>query len=56
MEHRSFTKHAGLGGILAAGSAPAFAQAVTEVEWRLSSSLEAACYEANSTCRRSTMP
>ena len=38
MERRSFIKHAGLAGILAAGSAPAFAQGVTEVKWRMASS------------------
>jgi TRAP-type mannitol/chloroaromatic compound transport system substrate-binding protein len=38
MERRSFIKHAGLAGILAAGSAPAFAQGGPEVKWRLASS------------------
>ena len=38
MERRSFIKHAGLAGILAAGSAPVFAQAQPEVKWRLASS------------------
>jgi len=38
MERRSFIKHAGLAGILAAGSAPAFAQGAPEVKWRLASS------------------
>ena len=38
MERRSFIQHAGLAGILAAGSAPAFAQAAPEVKWRLASS------------------
>jgi TRAP-type mannitol/chloroaromatic compound transport system substrate-binding protein len=38
MERRSFIKHAGLGGILAAGSAPVFAQGAPEVKWRLASS------------------
>ncbi len=38
MERRSFIKHAGLAGVLAAGSAPAFAQAQPEVKWRLASS------------------
>ncbi|MEO8345355.1 MAG: TRAP transporter substrate-binding protein [Betaproteobacteria bacterium] len=38
MERRSFIKHAGLAGVLAAGSAPAFAQASPEVKWRLASS------------------
>ena len=38
MERRSFIKHTGLAGILAASSAPAFAQAQPEVKWRLASS------------------
>jgi len=38
MERRSFIKHTGLAGILAAGSAPAFAQAAPEVKWRMASS------------------
>src|SRR4051812_127628 len=40
MERRSFIKHTGLAGILAAGSAPAFAQSAAqpEVKWRLASS------------------
>ena len=38
MERRSFIKHAGVAGILAAGSAPAFAQAAPEVKWRMASS------------------
>lgn len=38
MERRSFLTHTGLAGILAAGSAPAFAQAAPEVKWRLASS------------------
>ncbi|HSC22613.1 MAG TPA: TRAP transporter substrate-binding protein [Casimicrobiaceae bacterium] len=38
MERRSFIKHAGLAGILAAGSAPALAQSQPEVKWRLASS------------------
>src|SRR6201988_2363024 len=40
MERRSFIKNTGLAGILAAGSAPAFAQAPAqpEVKWRLASS------------------
>lgn len=37
MERRSFLKHTGLAGILAAGSAPAFAQAPT-IKWRCASS------------------
>ena len=35
MKRRSFIKHAGLAGVLAAGTAPAFAQAAPEVKWRL---------------------
>src|SRR5689334_7031159 len=38
MERRSFIKHTGLAGILAASSAPVFAQASPEVKWRLESS------------------
>jgi len=38
VERRSFVKHAGLAGILAAGSAPVFAQGAPEVKWRLASS------------------
>jgi TRAP-type mannitol/chloroaromatic compound transport system substrate-binding protein len=38
MERRSFIKHTGLAGILAAGSAPAFAQATPTVKWRCASS------------------
>src|SRR5204863_9751229 len=38
MQRRSFIKHAGMAGILAAGSAPVFAQAAPEVKWRLASS------------------
>ena len=38
MERRSFIKHAGMAGVLAAGTAPAFAQAAPEVKWRLASS------------------
>src|SRR4051794_20014722 len=37
MERRSFIKHTGMAGILAASSAPAFAQAAPEVKWRLAS-------------------
>src|SRR4030042_2874510 len=37
MERRSFLKNTGLAGILAAGSAPAFAQTPT-VKWRCASS------------------
>ena len=35
MERRSFIKHTGLAGILAAGSAPAFAQGAPAIKWRL---------------------
>ena len=38
MERRSFIKHAGLAGVLAAGTAPVFAQGAPEVKWRLASS------------------
>ncbi len=38
MERRSFLKHTGLAGILAAASAPAIAQTPGEVKWRLASS------------------
>jgi TRAP-type mannitol/chloroaromatic compound transport system substrate-binding protein len=38
MERRSFIKHTGLAGILAAGSAPAIAQAPATVKWRCQSS------------------
>ncbi len=38
MERRSFLRHAGLAGVLASGSAPAFAQAAGEVRWRCASS------------------
>ena len=38
MERRSFIKHTGLAGILAAGSAPVFAQGSPAVKWRLASS------------------
>ena len=38
MKRRSFIKHAGLAGVLASGTAPAFAQAQPEVKWRLASS------------------
>ena len=38
MERRSFIKHTGLAGILAASSAPVFAQSAPEVKWRLASS------------------
>ena len=38
MQRRSFIKHTGMAGILAAATAPAFAQAGPEVKWRLASS------------------
>ena len=38
MERRSFLKHGGMAGILAAGTAPAFAQGTGEVKWRMTSS------------------
>ena len=38
MERRSFIKHTGLAGILAAGSAPAFAQSAPTIKWRCASS------------------
>ncbi|MEO8677170.1 MAG: TRAP transporter substrate-binding protein [Casimicrobiaceae bacterium] len=38
MERRKFIKNTGMAGILAAGSAPAFAQSAPEVKWRLASS------------------
>ena len=38
MKRRSFLQHTGLAGILAAGSAPAFAQAAPEIKWRLAAS------------------
>jgi TRAP-type mannitol/chloroaromatic compound transport system substrate-binding protein len=38
MERRSFMKNAGLAGILAAGSAPAIAQSLPGVKWRITSS------------------
>ncbi|MCC7326100.1 MAG: TRAP transporter substrate-binding protein [Burkholderiales bacterium] len=38
MQRRSFIAHTGLAGILAAGSAPVFAQSQPEVKWRLASS------------------
>jgi TRAP-type mannitol/chloroaromatic compound transport system substrate-binding protein len=38
VERRSFLRNTGLAGILAAGSAPAFAQGAPEVKWRLASS------------------
>ena len=38
MKRRSFLKNGGIAGILAAGTAPAFAQGAPEVKWRLASS------------------
>ena len=38
MQRRDFLKHGGIAGVLAAGSAPAFAQSQPEVKWRLTSS------------------
>ncbi|HEY5307222.1 MAG TPA: twin-arginine translocation signal domain-containing protein, partial [Casimicrobiaceae bacterium] len=38
MERRSFIKHAGIAGVLAAGTAPALAQTAPEVKWRMASS------------------
>jgi TRAP-type mannitol/chloroaromatic compound transport system substrate-binding protein len=38
MERRSFIKHTGLAGILAAGSAPVFAQGSPTIKWRCASS------------------
>ena len=38
MKRRSFLQHSGMAGILAAGSAPAFAQASPQVKWRCASS------------------
>ncbi len=38
MERRSFVRHAGLAGVLAAGAAPAIVQAQAQVRWRLASS------------------
>jgi TRAP-type mannitol/chloroaromatic compound transport system substrate-binding protein len=38
MERRKFLQHAGLGGILAAGVAPAMAQSLPNIKWRLTSS------------------
>ena len=38
MQRRSFIGHTGLAGILAAGTAPAFAQASPTVKWRCASS------------------
>jgi TRAP-type mannitol/chloroaromatic compound transport system substrate-binding protein len=38
MERRSFVRNGGIAGILAAGTAPAIAQSLPEVRWRLASS------------------
>ena len=38
MKRRSFLKHTGMAGILAAGTAPAFAQGTPTVKWRCASS------------------
>ena len=38
MERRSFMKHGGIAGVLAAGAAPAFAQSQPEIKWRITSS------------------
>jgi TRAP-type mannitol/chloroaromatic compound transport system substrate-binding protein len=38
MERRSFVRHAGLAGVLAAGAAPAIVHAQAQVRWRLASS------------------
>ena len=38
MERRSFVRHAGLAGVLAAGAAPAVVHAQAQVRWRLASS------------------
>jgi TRAP-type mannitol/chloroaromatic compound transport system substrate-binding protein len=38
MERRSFIRHTGMAGILAAASAPVYAQSAPEVKWRLASS------------------
>ena len=38
MERRHFIAHSGLAGVLAAGTAPAIAQGLPEVRWRLTSS------------------
>ncbi len=38
MQRRSFLKHSGMAGILAAGSAPAFAQGSPTIKWRCASS------------------
>src|SRR3954469_24671314 len=38
MERRSFVRHAGIAGVLAAGAAPAVVHAQAQVRWRLASS------------------
>ncbi|MDB5805532.1 MAG: dicarboxylate transporter-DctP subunit [Betaproteobacteria bacterium] len=38
MQRRDFIKHGGIAGVLAASSAPAFAQSAPEIKWRLTSS------------------
>ena len=38
MERRSFVRHAGLAGVLAAGAAPAVVHAQANIRWRLASS------------------
>jgi TRAP-type mannitol/chloroaromatic compound transport system substrate-binding protein len=38
MDRRKFVQHGGIAGILAAGTAPAIAQSLPEVRWRLASS------------------
>ena len=38
MERRSFLRHAGLTGVLAAGAAPAVVHAQANIRWRLASS------------------
>ena len=55
MERRSFLKHSGMAGILAAGSAPAFAQASPTIKWRCASSFPKSLdtiYGAAETARR----
>jgi TRAP-type mannitol/chloroaromatic compound transport system substrate-binding protein len=38
VERRDFLTHGGIAGVLAAASAPALAQALPQVKWRLASS------------------
>ena len=38
MERRSFIKHTGLAGVLAAGAAPAIVHAQANIRWRMASS------------------